>query len=172
MIKFVNATTYSQVISKELQEIGKEVNENGDLEKVMNISDSVITVCDELQKPAGENRKFASSLLDRMKKFRQPIVSGVKGLKPSISGGLKDALIPLLKEVSNLLVKFLASLIGAFFSFASWVRKIALEKKFTLNELVLELRSIEADVSMVGPVPIPQAKLIAPKLSAKFVPSN
>ena len=81
----------------------------------MNISESVITACDELQKPPGENRKLASNLLEGMKKFKQIIIDGFKGVKTSITGGFKEALILLLKEVSNLLVKFLASLIGAFF---------------------------------------------------------
>ena len=71
--------------------------------------------------------KLASNLLEGMKKFKQIIIDGFKGVKTSITGGFKEALILLLKEVSNLLVKFLASLIGAFFSFASWVRKLALE---------------------------------------------
>jgi hypothetical protein len=82
--------------------------------------------------------------------------------------------INLLKKATDLLQESFTRSIRAFFGFASWVQQVAKDKedkKFSMNELAIELPSLEFNILMDCPCQIPVPKLTTPKLRLHLFPS-
>jgi hypothetical protein len=148
---YVLAGSYSQIISAEIKEIGEELNQYGDLEKVNRISESIVEKAPELEKPAGNSQSWASKFKQAFVDFKECLQKGFGQLVGKIAGSIKDTLTSLLKKAADLLQQFFTRLVSSFFGFASWIQKVAMAKKFSMNELTIELPSLEFNILMVGP---------------------
>jgi hypothetical protein len=166
---YVSAATSSQIICAEIKEIGEELNGGGDVQKVSEITKSIEKKAKGLEKPVGGTQGYASKFKKAVLKFKQTLEEKFKSVTEKI-GDLKNTFAELLKIAADLLQEFFSRLVSSFFGFASWIQKIALRNKFSINELSLELPSFEFSILMVGPYPLPVPKLTTPKLTATFVP--
>jgi hypothetical protein len=155
----------------EIQQIIKELNGEGDVEKVNGIAQSIVDKAPELAKPAGRApQSLASKFKDAIGAFKTTLENKFKSIKEKISMEAKGTLAGLLKKPADLLQQFFNRLVSAFFGFASWIQKIALRNNFSVNEMSSEFPSLEFSISMVGPFPIPIPKLTTPKPTATFIP--
>jgi hypothetical protein len=168
---YTNAASYSQIMFAEIEQIVQELNGNGDIEKVNGIAQSIVDKAPELGKPAGRApQSIASKFKEAIGAFKTTLENKFKSIKEKITEEAKGTLGGLLKKAADLLQQFFNRLVSAFFGFASWIQRIAQEKKFSVKEMSFELPSFEFSILMVGPFPIPVPKLTTPKLTATFIP--
>jgi hypothetical protein len=157
--EYLTVANYSQIISSELIEMGKEVQHvQMDQEKMGVIADSIVDkLRDGFLRIPGKIKKFANDVWDR-----------VQELKTTIVGGVKNGILAGLKKVADTLYKFLSHLIGAFFSLASFLQREAAQKDFNISEISIEIEPF--DLQTIPGIPIAVPKFQTPKISAKFIP--
>lgn len=164
---YLNAIRCSQNLDIKIRSLGLEISQASDDDEqkerlIAELNENFLGIEEQaheiVNSVPGKAKKFGADIIERVKNFGLEL----KGSTGRTIMKLKDTLKGIIGNIKEKLEKFFVELIGALFSFAAWLKKIALKKGFLMKELTLELPSFELSVNFVS-------KLASPKLIAKFI---